>query len=82
VARVWQVGEYSAVVEPSYPYGIGGLRQLPDLGSMTNAALSDLLRDLLAKAEVSPEDRLLEGAVDVVRAEIAARGGYPFARPS
>jgi hypothetical protein len=52
---------------------------LPDIGSLSDAALGDLLHELAAKAEQSPEDRLLQGAVDIVRAEIAARGGDPFA---
>jgi hypothetical protein len=48
---------------------------------MSNEALYEALQERLAEAEQS-DDRLLLGAIDILRAEIAARGGDPFATPS
>ena len=53
--------------------------ELPLLSSLSDEDLSRLLRERLAEAERSPDDRHLLGAIDVLRAEIAARGGDPLA---
>ena len=49
---------------------------------MSDSALRDLLADTQAKSNQSPDNLYLLGAIDIIRAEIAARGGDPFANPS
>jgi hypothetical protein len=55
---------------------------LPDLGSLSDGDIHALLRERLAQAEETPDNRFLFGAIDILRAEIVVRGGDPFAKLS
>jgi hypothetical protein len=47
---------------------------LPELGSLSDEALKDLIGDLeQQEREVSYERRLLHGKIDILRAELVAR---------
>ena len=50
------------------------MEPLPDLGSLSEGELKDLIDDLEAKElEVSYQRRLLHGKIDILRAELVAR---------
>jgi RNA polymerase-interacting CarD/CdnL/TRCF family regulator len=50
------------------------LEPLPDLGSLSDDQLKDLIGDLEQRErEVSYERRLLHGKIDILRAELVAR---------
>jgi RNA polymerase-interacting CarD/CdnL/TRCF family regulator len=47
---------------------------LPDLATLSDADLKELIRDLVRREnEVSYERRLLHGKIDILRAELVAR---------
>jgi adenine-specific DNA methylase len=47
---------------------------LPDLGSLSDAELKELIESLKAKEqEVSYERRILHGKIDILKAELVAR---------
>jgi hypothetical protein len=47
---------------------------LPDLGTLSDAQLKDLIRDLEQQEnEISYQRRLLHGKLDILRAELVAR---------
>jgi hypothetical protein len=47
---------------------------LPDLGSMSDEQLRELIRDLVEEEQqVSYQRRLLHGKIDILRAELVAR---------
>jgi hypothetical protein len=47
---------------------------LPDLASLTDEALRELIRDLVREEqEVSYRRRILHGKIDILRAELVAR---------
>ena len=50
------------------------MEPLPDLGSLSDGELKNLIDDLEAKErEVSFQRRLLHGKIDILRAELVAR---------
>jgi hypothetical protein len=50
------------------------LEPFPDLGSLSDAELKELIDELtLEEAEVSKRRRLLHGKIDILRAELVAR---------
>jgi hypothetical protein len=50
------------------------LPDFPDLGSLSDAELRQLIRDLVQEEhEVSYRRRLLHGRIDILRAELVAR---------
>jgi hypothetical protein len=50
------------------------LEPLPDLGTLTDDALKNLIEDLEEQErEVSYQRRLLHGKIDILRAELVAR---------
>ena len=50
------------------------MEPLPDLGSLSDGELKNLIDDLEAKErEVSYQRRLLHGKIDILRAELVAR---------
>ena len=50
------------------------MEPLPDLGSLSDGELKNLITDLEAQErEVSYERRLLHGKIDILRAELVAR---------
>ena len=61
--------------EPPFRNWIGAaLEALPDLGSLTDSDLKDLIRKLVAEEnEVSYRRRLLHGKIDILRAELVVR---------
>jgi hypothetical protein len=63
---------YLPALAVSYP----GVRveALPDLGSLTDQELRDLIRQLVEEEhEVSYRRRILHGKIDILRAELVAR---------
>jgi hypothetical protein len=52
----------------------GNVEPLPELGSLSDEGLKDLIDDLeQQEREVSYERRLLHGKIDILRAELVAR---------
>ena len=50
------------------------MEPLPDLASMSDEALRELIRDLVEEEhQVSYQRRLLHGKIDILRAELVAR---------
>ena len=50
------------------------MEALPDLQSLSDAELRDLIRDLVRQEqEVSYQRRILHGKIDILRAELVAR---------
>jgi hypothetical protein len=50
------------------------LEPLPDLGSLTDEQLKELIAELTAEEqEISFQRRLLHGKIDILRAELVAR---------
>ncbi len=50
------------------------MEPLPDLGSLSDAELKQLIRDLIREErEVSFRRRILHGKIDILRAELVAR---------
>jgi hypothetical protein len=50
------------------------MEALPDLQSLSDAELRDLIRELVEKErQVSYERRILHGKIDILRAELQAR---------
>jgi hypothetical protein len=50
------------------------LEPLPDLGSLSDEQLKELIAELTAKEqEISFQRRLLHGKIDILRAELVAR---------
>ena len=50
------------------------MEALPDLASLSDQELRDLIRELMQKEhEVSYQRRLLHGKIDILRAELVAR---------
>ena len=50
------------------------MEPLPDLGSLSDAELKELIESLKAKEqEVSYERRILHGKIDILKAELVAR---------
>ena len=50
------------------------MEPLPDLGSLSDPELKDLIESLKAKEqEVSYERRILHGKIDILKAELVAR---------
>ena len=50
------------------------MEPLPDLGSMSDMELRELIRDLVEEEQnVSYQRRLLHGKIDILRAELVAR---------
>jgi hypothetical protein len=46
----------------------------PDLGSLTDPELKDLIKDLTAQeVEISYQRRILHGKIDILRAELVGR---------
>jgi RNA polymerase-interacting CarD/CdnL/TRCF family regulator len=65
----------SAGISDSIPRPKGGtVEPLPDLGSLSDEGLKELIDDLeQQEREVSYERRLLHGKIDILRAELVAR---------
>jgi hypothetical protein len=65
---------YDAVVTAWGFPGAGDDPGLPDISRLSTAELERLLTDLRAAAQERPDDRLVLGKIDILRAELVARG--------
>jgi hypothetical protein len=58
------------------------MEALPDLGTLSDGELKDLIRELEAQEnEISYRRRLLHGKLDILRAELVARLQRKASRP-
>jgi RsiG-like len=66
-----------AILQEPFPLSIPGaasMEALPDLDSLSDQGLRDLIRDLMdEEREVSYRRRILHGKIDILRAELQAR---------
>jgi hypothetical protein len=59
---------------PAFPTTGGSLEPLPDMQSLSDAELRDLIDRLVAEEhEVSYRRRILHGQIDILKAELQAR---------
>ena len=74
---LWDAGVYSRFASPLDLAGRGGAHRMdtfPDLGSLTDQELKDLIKQLTEEEmEISYQRRILHGKIDILRAELVNR---------
>jgi hypothetical protein len=74
---LWDSKLYSAIAKDHHPAVAGrsiGMDTFPDLGSLTDQELKDLIKQLTEEEmEISYRRRILHGKIDILRAELVNR---------